>query len=166
MQNFPEPIKLEPLTRKARKAPTAAPRQRRARTSAPTRKSPAAQPRGLAALRERNGVSINDIAERTRIPLHHLEELERGDISQWPAGVYAKSWAREYAIEAGLDPDQVIALVAPVAAVEPSIEEIKQAREQGETLAAGLRQPMVELMKKAAAVVAMLVLLAIAAAYL
>ena len=166
MQNFPEPIKLEPLTRPARKAPkaTAAPRQRRARKSAGPRKAAPAQT--LAALRERNGVSINDIAERTRIPLHHLEELERGDISQWPAGVYAKSWAREYAIEAGLDPDQVVALVAPVAAVEPSIEEIKQAREQGETLAAGMRKPMVELMKKAAAVVFVLVLLAIAAAYL
>ena len=142
MQNLPEPIKLEPLTKRTR------------------------TPRRLAVLRERNGVSINDIAERTRIPLHHLEELERGDISQWPAGVYAKAWAREYAVEAGLDPDQVVALVAPVAAVEPSIEEIRHAREQGETLAAGMRAPMVELIKKAAAVVFVLALLALAAVYL
>ena len=128
--------------------------------------APAPRAEGLAALRERNGISINDIAERTRIPLHHLEELERGDISQWPVGVYAKSWAREYAVEAGLDPDQVVALVAPVAAVEPSIEEIKHAREEGERLAAGMRDPMTELMKKAAAVVIVLALLALAVLYL
>ena len=170
MHNFPEPIKLEPLTRTARKTQKAGamPRHRRDRKSAAPRKAveEARQPEGLAALRERNGVSINDIAERTRIPLHHLEELERGDISQWPAGVYAKAWAREYAVEAGLDPDRVIALVAPVAAVEPSIEAIKHAREQGDTLAAGMRLPMAELMKKGAAVVVVLVLLAIVAAYL
>jgi cytoskeletal protein RodZ len=175
MQNFPEPIKLEPLerkTRQARKAPkkAEAPRQRKARRP-PARRtvpSPAPAPKSvtLAELRERNGVSINDIAERTRIPLHHLEELERGDISQWPAGVYAKSWAREYAVEAGLDPDQVVALVAPVAEVEPSIAEIKQVREQAETMAADMRKPMVELAKKAAAVLFVLVLLAIAWTYL
>ena len=177
MENFPEPIKLEPLARRPRqdvKGPMAAAPQRRARKATKPRRAKAAiaqpaavvEPEGLAARRERNGVSIHDIAERSRIPLHHLEELERGDLSQWPAGVYAKAWAREYAVEAGFDPEEIVALVAPVAAVEPSIEEIKHAREEGERLEASMRAPMIGMMQQAAAVALLLVLVALAVIYL
>jgi cytoskeleton protein RodZ len=142
------PIKLEPLRKK--------------RTSRKQR-----SPTGLAARRERNGVSLHDIAERTRIPLRHLEELERGDISQWPAGVYAKSWAREYAEEAGIDPEEVAALVGPVAAVEPSIEEIKQVREAAEKRVQRVRRVFEShLLARLAAVAVVLALLVLAGVFI
>lgn len=121
----------------------------------------------LKAERERNGVSLKAIADHTRIPLRHLEELERGDIDNWPAGVYAKSWARDYAKEAGIDPERVMAMVAPVAEVEPTIEEIREVREEverkrvDESPLAGL----VELARKFAAVIVVLVLLVLAAVF-
>lgn len=137
MENFSYPIKLEPLTR---------PVKRRV----PTRKR-----LGLREERERNGVTLKDIARRTRIPLRHLEELERGDIRQWPAGVYAKSWARDYAREAHIDPERVIRIVAPVASVEPTIEEIKEVREERERTGADESPlaPLLDLMRRFAAVV-------------
>lgn len=121
----------------------------------------------LKAERERNGVSLKAIADNTRIPLRHLEELERGDIDNWPAGVYAKSWARDYAKEAGIAPDRVMAMVAPVAEVEPTIEEIREVRDEVERkrvdespLAA-----LVELARKFAAVIVVFVLLVLAALF-
>lgn len=152
------PIKLEPLKKSRRGRKSLRLRRGKSRPSPDT---------GLAAQRERNGVSLNDIAERTRIPLRHLEELERGDISEWPVGVYAKSWAREYAEEAGIDPDDVIAMVAPVAAVEPSIEEIKQVREAAEKRAERVRRVFEShLLARLAAVVVVLALLVLAGIFI
>jgi cytoskeletal protein RodZ len=155
MENFPPPVKLAPL---GRKRPG---RSKRLGRPAPSR--------GLRADRERNGVSLEAIARNTRIPRRHLEELERGDVSQWPAGVYARSWAREYAMEAGLDPERVIAIVAPVAEVEESVDAIKEAREQSERLAARVSfwpvEPMIALMRRFAAIALVLTLLGLVALY-
>ena len=121
----------------------------------------------LAELRERNGVSLKDIADRTRIPLRHLEELERGDVSKWPPGVYAKSWARNYAAEAGLDQDRVAAFVAPVAEVDISTTDISKARTMRERFT-GRRAPGdggARPAARIAMVVVVLVLLALAAIY-
>ncbi len=154
------PIKLEPLTRPHRaQKPLRLLRRKKTRQ--------AQQATGLGARRELNGVSLSDIAGRTRIPLRHLEELERGDISHWPAGVYAKSWAREYAVEAGLDPDEVVALVAPVAAVEPTIEEIKQVREASERRSERVRRVFEShLPARLAAVAVVIVLLVLAGVFI
>ena len=157
METFPPPIKLEPLTRNSPSSKGVSPkRQPMAKNS-------------LKALREHNGVTLEEIAENTCIPIRHLADLEAGDVSNWPAGVYAKSWAREYATEAGIDPDRVIALVAPVAEVEPTIDEIKQVREERDRMVVdGGRvplTPMVLLMRKIAAIAVVLTLIALAALY-
>lgn len=136
-------------------------------SSAPIRLEPLKPRRAsLAELRERNGVSLDDIADRTRIPLHHLKELERGDVSRWPAGVYAKSWARDYANEAGIDPDEVTAFVAPVAEIEISTSEITKARNLRERLTARRSSSAAaRLAGRMATVVIVLLLLAMAAVY-
>jgi transcriptional regulator with XRE-family HTH domain len=54
--------------------------------------------------RERNGVSIQEIAEDTRVKPELLEALENNDLSGWPRGLYARAWIRGYAAAAGLDP--------------------------------------------------------------
>lgn len=142
-----KPIKLVPLGKKRRKG--------------------ADRQAGLAARRELSGVSLKEIADRTRIPLRHLEELERGDVSQWPTGVYAKSWAREYAVEAGLDPGEVVALVEPVAAAEPTIEEIRQVREESERRSMRVRRAFEsQVWRRLAAVAVVIALLALAGFFL
>lgn len=164
MENSSAPIRLEPL--KSRHGGVSAPR--RGPRAAGKQAAKQARRTSLAELRERNGVSLSDIAERTRIPLHHLEELERGDVSNWPAGVYAKSWARDYANEAGIDADQVSAFVAPVAEVEISTDDISKARTHSDRVSAGRAATWgtaSTLLTRIATVVIVLVLLVIAAVY-
>jgi cytoskeleton protein RodZ len=172
MEDFSYPIKLEPLNRAAKPPLMAAhaevaPKPKKAVLR--MKKKAAAKPLGLREIRERNGVTLEHIAEQTRIPRRHLEELERGDIAEWPAGVYARSWARDYAALAGVDSDRVIAIVAPAAAVEPSIEEIKEVTEQRERAAVdGLipMTPLVQLMRKVAVAAVVLALMVLAVIYL
>ncbi len=54
--------------------------------------------------RERNRVSLDEIAGETRIKREQLEAFERGDLTVWPRGIYARAWIRGYAGVVGLDP--------------------------------------------------------------
>lgn len=58
--------------------------------------------------REARGVSLRDIATRTKISVPALEALERNDISRLPGGIFGRSFVRAYAEEVGLDPEQTI----------------------------------------------------------
>ena len=62
----------------------------------------------MRRLREERGVSLRQIADVTRISVSVLEGLERNDISRLPGGIYGRSFVRSYAIEIGLDPEQVL----------------------------------------------------------
>jgi cytoskeletal protein RodZ len=54
--------------------------------------------------RERNRVSLDEIVGQTRIKRDQLEAFERGDLENWPRGLYARAWVRAYANVIGLDP--------------------------------------------------------------
>ena len=62
----------------------------------------------LRRRRERWGVELADIAAATRVKLELLEAFERGDLSSWPRGLYARAWVRSYAIHIGVDPFQTV----------------------------------------------------------
>jgi cytoskeletal protein RodZ len=57
----------------------------------------------LRLAREEKGLSLEDIAGETRIPLRHLENLETGDWSKLPAPTYTIGFAKSYAGAVGLD---------------------------------------------------------------
>lgn len=59
--------------------------------------------------REQSGVTIESIARQTKLGASMLNALERGDCSRWPAGIYSRSYVREYAEAIGLDPDDLAA---------------------------------------------------------
>jgi transcriptional regulator with XRE-family HTH domain len=54
--------------------------------------------------RERNQISLEEIVSETRIRREQLEAFERGDLTVWPRGIYARAWIRGYASIVGLDP--------------------------------------------------------------
>ena len=54
--------------------------------------------------RERSRISLDEIVRETRIKREQLEAFERGDLSVWPRGIYARAWVRGYASVIGLDP--------------------------------------------------------------
>ncbi len=62
----------------------------------------------LRKARERRGLTIRQIATRTKISVPVLEALERNDISRLPGGIFGRAFVRSYASEIGLDPEQVI----------------------------------------------------------
>jgi transcriptional regulator with XRE-family HTH domain len=63
----------------------------------------------LRAERERRGISLESIAEKTKIKKSFLESLERGDCSKWPAGtVFRRAYVRDYAAAIGLAPESVV----------------------------------------------------------
>lgn len=64
--------------------------------------------------RRSTGLTLGEIAERSRIPVSLLRELEWGYFINWPAGHYGRIQLTRYARAAGLDEDVVIRAVWPV----------------------------------------------------
>ena len=62
----------------------------------------------LRETRERKGVSLTAIAERTKISYALLEGLERDDVSRWPGGIFRRAWVRAYAQSIGLEPEPIV----------------------------------------------------------
>lgn len=98
--------------------------------------------RKLRTARERRGVSLRDIANKTKISVSVLEALERDDFSRLPGGIFGRAFVRSYAVEVGLDPDETIEEFlaqfprdASVSAGHPRSEQV----EDGEALEADRR---------------------------
>ena len=62
----------------------------------------------LRRLRLQRGVSLDQIAQTTKIPGDMLEGLERNDFRYWPTGIFARAWVRQYAYAIGADPDSTV----------------------------------------------------------
>ena len=65
--------------------------------------------RRLRSGRERLGISLEAIAASTKISRSLLADLERGDASKWPPGIYRRAFAREYAAAIGLPAEAMVA---------------------------------------------------------
>lgn len=63
----------------------------------------------LRAHRERQGISLRSIADSTKIKHSLLEALERGNVSQWPLGLYRRAYLRDYASAVGLPSEPLLA---------------------------------------------------------
>ena len=61
----------------------------------------------LRRAREAAGLTLDQVAGETRIPLRHLEVIERGDFEALPARTYAIGFSRTYAKAVGLDQREI-----------------------------------------------------------
>jgi cytoskeleton protein RodZ len=57
----------------------------------------------LRAERERRRLTLDQIADETKIASRHLAALERGDVRNWPGGMYRRAMMRAYAESIGVD---------------------------------------------------------------
>lgn len=57
----------------------------------------------LRSAREAQGITLEDVAARTRIPTRHLQSLENSDWSRLPAPTYTIGFAKSYAGVVGLE---------------------------------------------------------------
>lgn len=88
----------------------AQPQTRRALTAVPdraTREAAAAVARlafgeQMKDVRERRGITLAEIAERSKVSEGLYAALERGDVSRWPMGIYRRSFFRAYALALGV----------------------------------------------------------------
>ncbi|WP_343343916.1 RodZ domain-containing protein [Sphingomicrobium sp. XHP0239] len=58
----------------------------------------------LKEAREAKGISLEDMAAKTRIPKRHIESLEANDWEKLPAATYAAGFAKTHAAMSGVDP--------------------------------------------------------------
>ena len=61
----------------------------------------------LRVAREAKGLSLEDVARQTRIPIRHLEHIEREEWDALPAITYSVGFARSYANTIDLDGAQI-----------------------------------------------------------
>ena len=58
--------------------------------------------------RERRGITLEMLAESTKVSTDLWEGLERNDLARWPSGIFARAFVRDYAKVIGLDADAVV----------------------------------------------------------
>jgi cytoskeleton protein RodZ len=61
----------------------------------------------LKAERERLGFSLSDLAAKTRVPMRHLEAIEKSEFSTLPGSTYTLGFARSYARALEMDAAKV-----------------------------------------------------------
>jgi cytoskeleton protein RodZ len=74
----------------------------------------------LRQARERRGLSVRQIADRTKIGAATLEALERNDVRRLPGGIFSRGFVKSYAEEVGLDPDETVREFLELFGAEPS----------------------------------------------
>jgi len=67
---------------------------------------------GLGSLlrthRERQGLTLEALAQSIKVSRSLLDDLERNDLARWPPGIYGRALVREYAKSIGLPADDVV----------------------------------------------------------
>jgi cytoskeletal protein RodZ len=58
--------------------------------------------------RQQQQLTLEQIADTTKIGIHQLRVLERGDIHLLPAGIYRRAIIRQYATAVGLEPEPAL----------------------------------------------------------
>lgn len=66
----------------------------------------------LASGRERAGMTLEDVAAVTRIPLRSLRALEEDRLDDLPAPAYVRGFVISYCRAVGMDPDPALAALA------------------------------------------------------
>ena len=62
----------------------------------------------LRAARERQGLTLQQLSETTKISPSVLTAIEANDVGQLPGGLFIRAFVRSYAAEVGLDPEQTV----------------------------------------------------------
>ena len=65
----------------------------------------------LAAVRERQGLSRADVAQRLHMSAYQIEAIENGDYGRLPRGTFLRGFVRNYAKVLGINAEPVLALL-------------------------------------------------------
>ncbi len=74
-------------------------------------------PLNLAAIRQRKGISLHQIADSTKISVRFLEAIENGKFDLLPGGIYNTNYIRQYARAIGIEERRLLEYYHTVAPV-------------------------------------------------
>ena len=78
--------------------------------------------------REKKRITLDHLANRTKVAASLLRSLEAGDCSRWPGGIYSRGYVRAYAAAVGLDPEHTVSMfVECYPAFAPVVDPVPEA---------------------------------------
>ena len=66
-------------------------------------------PLNLAMSRQRNGITLEQIADSTKISIRFLRAIENEEFDKLPGGIFSTSYLRQYAAASGFDEQELLA---------------------------------------------------------
>jgi cytoskeletal protein RodZ len=93
---------------------------------------------GLSAIRRNRGISLEQIADSTKISIRSLEAIEQGEFRKLPGGIYNTSYIRQYARAIEYDESALLAFYKGEMARS---EGMPQDSARGHNGYGGMRQP-------------------------
>ena len=76
---------------------------------------------GLASTRQKKAISLEQIAETTKIGIRSLRAIEEGQFQKLPGGVYSTSYIRQYARAIEFDDSQILTQYYSVLGINPDV---------------------------------------------
>ena len=62
----------------------------------------------LSRARQRHGITLDQIVEKTKITLRYLKAIESENFDELPGGIFAVNYLRQYADAAGFDSNRLV----------------------------------------------------------
>jgi cytoskeleton protein RodZ len=78
----------------------------------------------LRGLREKQGMSVDELSRATRVLHHYLEALEGDNIQSLPAPVFTKGFIRAYCQAVGIAPDEALRLYDRIGVPAPDLTKV------------------------------------------
>jgi cytoskeleton protein RodZ len=78
----------------------------------------------LRGLREKQGMSIDELSRATRVLHHYLEALEADNIGSLPAPVFTKGFIRAYCQALGVPPEEALQLYDRIGVPAPDVAKV------------------------------------------
>jgi|SRR5579862_4001406 len=66
-------------------------------------------PLNLANLRQNRGITLEEVADVTKISMRFLRAIEDEDFEQLPGGIFRTSYLRQYAVATGMEEERLLA---------------------------------------------------------
>ena|SRR6516165_8487989 len=94
---------------------------------------------GLATIRRNRGISLEQIAESTKINIRSLRAIEGGDFQKLPGGIYNTSYIRQYAKAIDFDETELLAYYRARTGPAPTVPEAEPKRNGDGIIGGGYR---------------------------
>jgi cytoskeletal protein RodZ len=94
---------------------------------------------GLATIRRNRGISLEQIAQATKINIRSLKAIEGGDFTKLPGGIYNTSYIRQYAKAIDFDEAELLAFYRIKMGVASSSDDARSARNGSGVVGGGYR---------------------------